>query len=138
MKVLTVLFAVFLLNTGWSQKKIIEKKEVYKIETKVTTEKIENVEQNQKVDDPINLELEVNELLNGENVDIRITEVNGVKEIFISSTSNGIVSNGAYTGEAANEVQKIIDNRGVPFNQTPKLDAPKQKIKIKQKFKSNR
>lgn len=137
MKVLIVLFAVLLLKTGWSQKKIIERKEIQKIETKVTTEKIESVEQNQTVDDPIGFELEVNELLNGENVDVRITEVNGVKEIFISSTSNGIVSKGSYTGEAANEVQKIIDNRGVPFNQTPKLDAPNQKIKIKQKFKSN-
>ncbi len=138
MKVLIVLFATFLLKTGWSQKKIIERKEVQKIETKVTTEKIESPEHNQTVDDPIAFELEVNELLNGENVDVRITEVNGVKEIFISSTSNGIVSKGAYTGEAANEVQKIIDYRGVPFNQTPKLEAPNQKIKIKQKFKSNR
>jgi hypothetical protein len=58
--------------------------EVQKIETKVTTEKIESAEQNQTVDDPIAFELEVNELLNGENVDVRITEVNGVKEIFIS------------------------------------------------------
>jgi hypothetical protein len=138
MKVLTVLFAIFLLKTGWSQKKIVERKEVQKIETKVITEKIESAEQNQTVDDPIAFELEVNELLNGENVDVRITEINGVKEIFISSTSNGIVSKGAYSGEAANEVQKIIDNRGVPFNQSPTLDAPKQKIKIKQKFKSNR
>lgn len=137
MKVLIVLFAVLLLKTGWSQKKIIERKEIQKIETKVTTEKIESIEQNQTVDDPIGFELEVNELLNGENVDVRITEVNGVKEIFISSTSNGIVSKGSYTGEAANEVQKIIDNRGAPFNQTSKLEAPNQKIKIKQKFKSN-
>lgn len=138
MKIFVVLFSVVFVNVGWSQKKIVERKEVQKIETKVTTEKIESAEQNQTVDDPIAFELEVNELLNGENVDVRITEVNGVKEIFISSTSNGIVLKGAYTGEAANEVQKIIDNRGVPFNQTPKLDAPNQKIKIKQKFKSNR
>jgi hypothetical protein len=137
MKIFVVLFSVVFVNVGWSQKKILERKEVQKIETKVTTEKIESAEQNQTVDDPIAFELEVNELLNGENVDVRITEVNGVKEIFISSTSNGIVSKGSYTGEAANEVQKIIDNRGVSFNQTPKLNAPTQKIKIKQKFKSN-
>jgi hypothetical protein len=137
MKLYFILVFVSLVNMGWSQKKIIERKEVRIIEKRVNTENKNDSVLIQSISDPISLELEVNELLNGENVDIRITEINGEKEIFISSVTNGINSQGAYIGEAAAEVQKIIDSRAVPYNQTPKLDAPNQKIKIKQKFKSN-
>jgi hypothetical protein len=135
MKACFILLCLFLINTSWSQKKKFERKEAQKIESKVTTENINNSEEKQSVFDPINLELEVNELLNGENVDVRITEINGEKEISISSSSSGVLSKQTYIGEAAIEVQKIIDNRGIPFNQTPKLEAPNQKIKIK--FQSN-
>ena len=137
MKLYFILVFVSLVNMGWSQKKIIERKEVRIIEKRVNTENKNDSVLIQSISDPISLELEVNELLNGENVDIRITEINGEKEIFISSITNGINSQGAYFGETAVEVQKIIDSRAVPYNQTPKLDAPNQKIKIKQKFKSN-
>ena len=139
MKLICTTLFVITLNFAWSQKRIIIKEEIKEIKTETSTEQLSNNHKSENVTDQINLELEVNELLNAENVDIRITETNGNKEVFIKSTSQGLVSTGVYTGEAAKEVQKIIDSRGAPYNQSEKLQLPNQKVKIKQKkiIKSN-
>ncbi len=125
-------FALIAMPSAWSQK-IIQKVELKKVEVKTTEELQEPVEQQTSTSDPINLELEVNELLNGEKVDINITETNGEKSIRIQSETNGIKKEAFYNGSAAAEVHKIVENRALPFNQSEPLPSAITTKKIKQK-----
>ena len=88
MKLMYLTIVLIAMPSAWSQK-IIQKVEIKKVEVKTTEELQEPVEQQTTISDPINLELEVNELLNGEKVDVNITETNGEKSIRIKSETNG-------------------------------------------------
>ena len=132
MKLSFLTIALFAMHSAWSQK-IIQKVEIKKVEVKTTEELQEPVEQQTTISDPINLELEVNELLNGEKVDVNITETNGEKSIRIKSETNGNKKEAFYMGSAAEEVHKIIENRDMPFNQSEPLPSEITTKKIKQK-----
>jgi hypothetical protein len=132
MKLMYLTVALIAMPSAWSQK-IIQKVELKKIEVKTTEELQEPVEQQTTISDPINLELEVNELLNGEKVDINITETNGEKSIRIKSETNGNKKEAFYIGSVAAEVHKIIENRDLPFNQSEPLPSAIATKKIKQK-----
>jgi hypothetical protein len=139
MKFLYLSIILFGTHSAWSQK-IIKKVEVKKVEAKTTEEFQEPIEKQTTNSDPIDLELEVNELLNAQKVDINITATNGERVIRIKSESNGIKQEAVYTGIAAEEVQKIINNRSIPYNQPEPLPSTITTKKIKQKsvIKSNK
>jgi hypothetical protein len=132
MKLMYLTIVLIAMPSAWSQK-IIQKVEIKKVEVKTTEELQEPVEQQTTISDPINLELEVNELLNGEKVDVNITETNGEKSIRIKSETNGNKKEAFYMGSAAEEVHKIIENRDMPFNQSEPLPSEITTKKIKQK-----